>query len=48
MWKYPIRPMKFLLYNLAARLRRGGDIVDQERHKMENSSSRPVPAVTEN
>jgi hypothetical protein len=34
MWKYPIRPLKFLIYNLAARLRSGGDIVDHERHKL--------------
>ncbi len=33
-WKYPIRPLKFFLYNLAARLRTGGDIVDQEQHKL--------------
>jgi lipid II:glycine glycyltransferase (peptidoglycan interpeptide bridge formation enzyme) len=38
MWKYPIRPLKSYLYNLAARVRRGGDIVDHERHKLTNDS----------
>lgn len=37
-WKYPIRPLKFGLYNLAARLRTGGDIVDREKHKLANYS----------
>jgi lipid II:glycine glycyltransferase (peptidoglycan interpeptide bridge formation enzyme) len=39
MWKYPIRPLKYRLYCLAARLRSGGDIVDAERHKLKSSSS---------
>jgi hypothetical protein len=34
LWKYPLRPMKYHLYNLAARLRTGGDIVDSEQHKL--------------
>lgn len=34
MWKVPLRPIKYLPYSLAVRLRSGGDIVDQERHKM--------------
>lgn len=33
MWKFPFRPVKYFLYCLAARVRSGGDIVDQERHK---------------
>lgn len=33
-WKYPLRPIKYRLYGLAARIRTGGDIVDAERHKM--------------
>jgi hypothetical protein len=33
-WKYSFNPLKFLAYNLMARLTRGGDIVDQERHKL--------------
>jgi len=33
-WKYPIHPLKYRLYCLAARLRSGGDIVDAERHKL--------------
>lgn len=34
LWKYPLRPVKSLLYSLAVRLLRGGDIVDHERHKL--------------
>jgi len=34
MWKYSIRPIKFLMYNMAVRIMRGGDIVDYERHKL--------------
>jgi hypothetical protein len=30
MWKCPLRPLKYHLYNVAARFRSGGDIVDQE------------------
>jgi len=33
-WKYPLHPVKYRLYGLAARLRSGGDIVDAERSKM--------------
>ena len=32
-WKCPIRPVRYWMYNLAARLRSGGDIVDQERRR---------------
>ena len=38
-WKYPIHPLRYRLYCLAARLRSGGDIVDAERHKLKSSSS---------
>jgi hypothetical protein len=34
MWKYSFNRFKYLAYGLAVRLRRGGDIVDQERHKL--------------
>jgi hypothetical protein len=37
-WKYPIHPLKYRLYCLAARLRSGGDIVDMERHKLGDST----------
>ena len=40
MWKYSFHPLKFMLYQLAARLRRGGDIVDEERRRL----ARPRPA----
>jgi len=36
MWKYPIRPVRSLVYTLGVRILRGGDIVDHERHKMES------------
>jgi hypothetical protein len=35
-WKYSIKPLKFKLYGIAAKWRSGGDIVDAERHKMQN------------
>jgi len=38
-WKYPLHPLKYRLYCLAARLRSGGDIVDVERHKLRSVSS---------
>lgn len=34
MWKYSLHPLKAPAYSLAVRLLRGGDIVDQERHKL--------------
>lgn len=34
MWKYSFHPLKFAAYSVAVRLLRGGDIVDQERHKL--------------
>jgi len=34
MWKYAIHPLKYVVYNLAVRFLRGGDIVDAERHKL--------------
>lgn len=37
MWKYAFRPMKYFLYSQAARARSGGDVVDQERHKLTNN-----------
>jgi len=36
MWKYSLHPLKFAIYSLAARLLKGGDIVDQESHKLGN------------
>ena len=38
-WKYPLNPVKYRLYNLAARFRSGGDIVDAEKHKMADLKS---------
>lgn len=34
MWKQPLHPLKYLVYGMAVRYLRGGDIVDQERHKL--------------
>jgi hypothetical protein len=39
MWKYSLNPLKYRLYNLAARMRSGGDIVDAERHKLKVAQS---------
>jgi hypothetical protein len=36
MWKYSLRPVKSLAYSVAVRLLRHGDIVDLERHKLDN------------
>ena len=38
MWKYSLQPWKFAVYSLAVRYLRGGDIVDQERHKLDNAT----------
>ena len=38
MWKYPFRPVKYLLYSMAARARNGGDVVDQEHQKVRRLS----------
>lgn len=35
MWKYSFNPMKYAVYQSWIRLRRGGDIVDQEKHKLQ-------------
>jgi hypothetical protein len=37
MWKYPFRPLKSAAYSFAIRLLKGGDIVDQEQHKLSGS-----------
>jgi len=36
MWKYPLHSLKYKVYALAMCLTRGGDIVDMEKHKLEN------------
>lgn len=33
MWKYPLHPFKYFLYNVGAKIRSGGDIVDTERNR---------------
>lgn len=37
MWKCGFRPLKFAAYSIAIRLLKGGDIVDQEHHKLAGS-----------
>lgn len=37
MWKLSLRPTGAVVYRLAVRFLRGGDIVDQERHKLANA-----------
>jgi lipid II:glycine glycyltransferase (peptidoglycan interpeptide bridge formation enzyme) len=34
MWKYSLHPLKYAVYSQAVRFLRGGDVVDQERHKL--------------
>ena len=34
MWKYPMHPLKYAVYSQAVRFLKGGDIVDQEQHKL--------------
>ena len=35
--KYSLHPLKFGVYSLAARFLRGGDTVDNERHKLKSA-----------
>jgi hypothetical protein len=37
LWKYSLRPLRSWLYTKGVRMLRGGDIVDQEEHKLDNS-----------
>lgn len=49
MWKYPLRPLTASLYSLAVKVLRGGDVVDQEAHKMRdytpNFEAETAPSV---
>lgn len=38
MWKFPLRTLKYQLYSFAALVRNGGDVVDQEKHKLYKNS----------
>jgi FemAB family len=38
MWKYSLRPWRAWVYSTSVHVLRGGDIVDQEAHKLENYS----------
>jgi hypothetical protein len=37
MWKYAFHPLRYFLYRIAARVRSGGDIVDNEHRKLRTS-----------
>jgi len=37
LWKYPLRPLKSIAYSVGVRLLMGGDIVDQEQTKLEQT-----------
>lgn len=39
MWKFSLRPVKSMAYNLGVRFLRGGDIVDNERHKLRETGT---------
>ncbi len=41
-WKYSIHPLKFGAYSLAVRIFRGGDIVDNEYHKLKGMTQQKV------
>jgi len=41
-WKCSLRPLKSAAYSVAVRLLKGGDIVDQERHKLAHSNMSAV------
>lgn len=45
MWKYSLHPLKYFAYNIAVRLLRKGDIVDQERHKVSVSQAGEATCV---
>lgn len=47
MWKYPLHSLKYWLYGWAARLRTGGDIVDQERNRLAGRERTEKTAETE-
>jgi hypothetical protein len=38
LWKYSLRPWRASVYSMGVRVLRGGDIVDQEGHKLKNYS----------
>jgi hypothetical protein len=38
-WKYSLRPWRAWVYSKSVRVLRGGDIVDQEQHKLKDYST---------
>jgi Acetyltransferase (GNAT) domain len=44
MWKLALRPLKTRLYSLAALVRNGGDVVDQETHRLQPAHRSRRPA----
>lgn len=47
MWKYSLHPAKYLIYQLASRVRSGGDIVDAERHKLKEFNESMTGSASE-
>lgn len=45
MWRYHLNPAKAWMYQLASRMRSGGDIVDQESHKLRDAVSPSATSV---
>ena len=45
MWRDSLRPVRAAVYRLAVRFLRGGDIVDQEKHKLVNFAIPNSPAM---
>jgi hypothetical protein len=41
-WKYSFHPVRYFLYRIAAKVRSGGDIVDNEHHKLKLSGASPA------
>ncbi len=39
LWKYSLRRFNYMIYSLGAKILRGGDIVDQEKHKLKRKTS---------
>jgi Acetyltransferase (GNAT) domain len=45
-WKYAFHPLRYFLYRVAAKVRSGGDIVDNEHHKLKASKASPAALPT--
>ena len=45
-WKYSLRPLRSIPYNVAVRFFKGGDIVDMERHKLQLTENSPSSSTS--